>query len=106
MNETRETNSVRVQIYKREYVLYTDGDPECLRKLCAALDERMKNIAAATGTVDTLKVAVLAALSIADDARRAREEAVKLDEAIGKRSIACVSLLDRAIFPLSPGNTD
>jgi len=97
MNETPETNSVRAQIYDREYILRTDGDPERLQALCAALDERMKNIAATTGAVDTLKVAVLAALSIADDARIAREEAKKLDEAIGKRSTACVSIIDRLL---------
>ena len=97
MNETQETISVRVEIYDREYVLRTDGDPERLRALCAVLEERMRSVAGATGSVDTLKVAVLAALSIADDARRAREETMKLDEAVGKRSIACVSMLDRLL---------
>jgi cell division protein ZapA len=97
MSETQGTNTVRAQIYDREYVLCTDGDLERLQTLCAVLDERMRNVAGATGVVDTLKVAVLAALSIADDARRAKEETIKLDEAIGKRSIACVSMLDRSI---------
>ena len=97
MSKTREANSVGVRIYDREYVLRTDGDPERLQSLCAVLDERMRNIAGATGVVDTLKVAVLAALSIADDARRAKEEKMKLDEAIGRRSIACVSMLDDSL---------
>ena len=95
MNETQETNYVPVMIYDREYDLCTDGDPERLRALCALLDERMRSITAETGTVDTLNVAILAALRIADDASRAKEEAIKLDEAIGKRSSACVSILDR-----------
>ena len=97
MNETPETNSVRIKIYDRVYVLRTDGDPEYLKVLGAALDERMHNISATTGVVDTLKVAVLAALAAAADAHRAREEAIKLDDAIGKRSVACSSLLDRLI---------
>ena len=95
MNEARATNSVEVQIYDRKYVLRTDGDPERLKTLCAVLDERMRNVVETTGAIDTLKVAVLAALSMADDACRAREETMKLDEAIGKRSIACISMLDR-----------
>ena len=82
-------------IYDREYDLCTDGDPERLRALCAVLDEMMRNITAETGTVDTLKIAILAALRIADDASRAKEEAIKLDDAIGKRSNACVTILDR-----------
>lgn len=95
MNEPQATNSVPVMIYDRKYDLCTDGDPQRLEALCAALDERMRNIAAETGTVDTLRVAVLAALRIADDALRAKEEAIKLDDAVGKRSVACVSILER-----------
>jgi len=98
MNESREVNSVRVRIYDEDYVLCTDGDPERLKAICAVFDERMQNIAATTGVVDTLKVAMLAALSIADDALRTKEEIKKLDEAIGKRSIACVSMLDRSFL--------
>ena len=97
MNETRGVNSVLAKIYDREYVMRTDGDPEQLQTLCALLDERMQNVATATGTADTLKVAVLAALSIANDAYRAKEEAMKLDEAIEKRSVVCVSILEQSI---------
>jgi len=97
MSETRETNPDRFLIYDREYALRTDGDPERLKALCTLLDERMRYVAEATGSVDTLKVAVLAALSIADDARRAKEETMKLDEAVGRRSVACISILDRLL---------
>jgi cell division protein ZapA len=97
MDEMRETNSVRATIYNQDYVLRTNGDPRNLETLCAILDDRMKNIAEATGAVDTIKVAVLAALSMADDARRAKEDMIKLDEAISKRSLACASMLDRSI---------
>jgi cell division protein ZapA len=95
MSEEPEPSSVRVKIYDREYALRTTGDPERLRALCAILDRRMRDIASSTGAVDTLKVAVLAAISLADDAQRAREEMKKFDESIGRRSLACVSLLER-----------
>jgi cell division protein ZapA (FtsZ GTPase activity inhibitor) len=97
MNKAQETNSVRVKIFDREYVLRTDGDPDRLHALCAVLDERMRNITAETGVVDTYKVAVLAALSFADDARRAKEEMIKLDDAVARRSAACVSMLARIL---------
>jgi cell division protein ZapA len=95
MSEQKEAGSVRVRIYDREYLLRTTGDPERLNGLCVSLDKRMREIATATGAVDTLKVAVLAAISIADDMQRAREELMKLDESVGQRSIACVGMLDR-----------
>jgi cell division protein ZapA len=97
MSEQQEPSSVRAKIYDREYALRTSGDPEQLRALCAGLDKRMREVAETTGAVDTLKVAVLAALSLADDLQRTREELKKFDESISRRSIACVSLLDRII---------
>jgi cell division protein ZapA len=95
MSDQAEGSSVRVKIYDREYALRTTGDPERLRDLCARLDKRMREIAASTGAVDTLKVAVLAALSLADDWQRTKDEFKKLDDSVGRRSLACASLLDR-----------
>jgi cell division protein ZapA len=86
---------VHVRIYDRDYTLRTSGDPERLQSLCLELDRLMRETAAASGTVDTQKLAILAALSLADDLARAREEAQKLDESLGRRSLECVSMLDR-----------
>ena len=98
MNERPEPSSVRVRIYDREFALRTTGDPERLQALCNNLDKRMREVAASTGSVDTLKVAILAALSLGDDLQRIQEELNKLDDSVGRRSLACVSLLDR-LFP-------
>jgi cell division protein ZapA (FtsZ GTPase activity inhibitor) len=95
MSEQPEPSSVRVRIYDREFALRTTGDPERLQALCASLDKRMREVAAATGAVDTLKVAVLAALSLGDDLQRLKEELRKLDESVARRSTACVSMLER-----------
>jgi cell division protein ZapA len=95
MNERPEPISVRVKIYDREFSLRTTGDPERLQALCNSLDKRMREVAESTGSVDTLKVAILSALSLGDDLQRIREELIKLDESVGRRSLACISLLDR-----------
>ena len=97
MSRETEYASVRVKIYDREYTLRTTGDPERLRAVCAEVDARMRELAASSGSVDTFKVAVLAALSLADELRRCRDEPRMFDESIGKRSIACVSMLDRVL---------
>ena len=95
MSEEPEYVSVRVKIYDRDYTLRTQGDPERLRSVCADLDKRMREIAASSGAVDTFKVAVLAAISLADDLQRCRDELHRFDESVGKRSLACVTMLDR-----------
>ncbi|MEJ2245423.1 MAG: cell division protein ZapA [Acidobacteriota bacterium] len=97
MSEEPEYVSVRVKIYDRDYTLRTQGDPERLRAVCADLDKRMREVAASTGAVDTFKVAVLAAISLADDLQRSQDELKKFDESVGRRSIACVSMLERAL---------
>jgi cell division protein ZapA (FtsZ GTPase activity inhibitor) len=97
MHERPEPSSVRVRIYDREFALRTTGDPERLQALCASLDKRMREVAASTGAVDTFKVAVLAALSLGDDLQRIQEELNRLDDSVGRRSLACVSLLDRLL---------
>ncbi len=95
MSEQPESSSIRVKIYDREYGFRIAGDPERFKAVCANLDKRMREVAASTGSVDTLKVAVLAALSLADDLYKAQEEMQKLDESLSRSALACVSILDR-----------
>jgi cell division protein ZapA len=91
----QEPGFVQVKIYDREYAFRTTGDPERLQKLCLSLDKRMREVADSSGAVDTLKVAILAALGLADDLDRAHEELKKIDEAVSRRSLECVSMLER-----------
>jgi cell division protein ZapA (FtsZ GTPase activity inhibitor) len=91
----RQSGVIQVKIYDQEYSLRTSGDPERLRLLCAHLDKRMRELSLSSGTADTLKVAVLAALSLADELGRAKETLQKVDDSLSRRSLACVSMLDR-----------
>lgn len=86
---------VHVRIYDREFAIRTTGDVEELRALCATLDERMRQVADSSGAVDTLKLAILTALSLADEVQRLKEQLKKMDESLSKRSLECVTLLDR-----------
>ncbi len=88
---------VQVKIYDREYVIRTTGDPAQLQELCTMLDRRMRELADTSGVVDTVKVAILAALSLSEELRRVQEELKKIDEAVGRRSAAAASILDRIL---------
>lgn len=57
---------VTVQIYDQTYHL-SGQDPEHIRKLAAQVDAKMRAVAAQGHTVDSLRVAVLAALNLADE---------------------------------------
>ncbi len=58
---------VRVVIYDQEYKMRSDLDPEYIRKLAEYVDGKMRSIASRTQVVDSLRVAVLAALNLADE---------------------------------------
>jgi cell division protein ZapA len=59
-------NSVRVEIYDQAYNL-CGTDPDYLFKLAEYVDTKMRTVAEQTSTVDSLRLAVLAALNIADE---------------------------------------
>lgn len=58
--------SVRVDIYDQTYHL-RGSDPEYINQLADYVDTKMRLISKQASTVDSLKVAVLAALNIADE---------------------------------------
>ncbi len=58
--------SIRVEIYDQNYNL-RGHDAEYIKKLADLVDAKMRAVAEHTSTVDSLRVAVLAALNIADE---------------------------------------
>ncbi len=59
-------SSVRVEIFDQAYNL-RGSDPEYILKLAEYVDAKMRAVAEQTHTVDTARLAVLAALNIADE---------------------------------------
>ncbi len=58
--------SVRVEIFDQAYNL-RGSDPEYILKLAEYVDSKMRAVAEQTNTIDTVRLAVLAALNIADE---------------------------------------
>ncbi len=59
-------NSVQVEIFDQSYNL-RGSDPEYIEKLAEYVDSKIRAVAEQTSTVDSLRLAVLAALNIADE---------------------------------------
>jgi cell division protein ZapA len=62
----REAGAVVVEIYDQIYQL-SGTDPEHIERLAALVDGKMRAVSASGSTVDSLRVAVLAALNFADE---------------------------------------
>src|ERR1700733_9705713 len=68
----RATTSVSVEIYDQTYHLRAP-DPDYIQRLAAMVDGKMRAVSANGNTVDSLRVAVLAALNIADELIRLQD---------------------------------
>jgi cell division protein ZapA len=73
----RATTSITVDIYDQTYQLRAH-DADYARKLASAVDAKMRAISANGNTVDSLRVAILTALNIADDLMRLQEHCRQL----------------------------
>lgn len=67
-------DSTSVEIFGQTYNVRGEGDPNYLAELAQFVDSRMRDVAAEVATVDPLKIAILAALNIADEFSRYRKE--------------------------------
>ena len=59
--------ATRVEIYDQAYTIGSDDDAEYVRRLAERVDAKMRQVARETRVVDSLRVAVLAAINLADE---------------------------------------
>jgi cell division protein ZapA len=93
--ETEQT--VRVEIYNQTYSIRSDGDNEYIQRLAEYVDRKMREISSGTFTVDSLKVAILAALHIADEFHQLQNSQHQSDMQLASRSAECAEMLDRVL---------
>jgi cell division protein ZapA len=67
-------DSTTVEIFGQSYNVRGDGDPNYLAELARFVDSRMREVAAQVATVDPMKIAILAALNIADEFSRFKDD--------------------------------
>ena len=65
--EKKPSQKVNVEIFSETYPFKTDGDPEEIKRCAAFVDEHMKRAAQKMRSLDTRKIAVLAAMQMASE---------------------------------------
>jgi cell division protein ZapA len=88
---------VKVQIFGQTYTIHGELDAAYVQKLADYVDSKMQAIADATKTIDTQKVAVLAALSIADELHTNQRERGEEEELLREQAERCLTLVERAL---------
>lgn len=90
--------TVNVKIYNQTYTIRAgDGDVERTLRLAALVDQRMREIAQGVLTADSVKLAILAAIHIADELDRANTRYDELNQELATRSAECSDQLERLL---------
>src|SRR6266496_2671179 len=89
--------TIRVEIYNQTYSIRSDGDNDYIQDLAEYVDGKMRDISSGTLTVDSLKVAILAALHIADEYYQLKNNIAQNDAQLASRSAECAEMLDRVL---------
>jgi cell division protein ZapA len=99
----REAGAVVVEIYDQVYQL-RGTDPQHIERLASIVDAKMRAVSAHGATVDSLRVAVLAALNIADEllSLRARYDTLagsvtQAQSAVRSRTGSLAGMLDEVL---------
>jgi len=88
---------VKIEIYDQTYNVNADQNEEYLKELATYVNARMRVVAETTRTVDSLKVAVLAALNIADEMFTLRQRQQEIEGPLRKRVEKCVAMVEKAL---------
>lgn len=93
---TQPSNSIRVEIYDQSYNL-RGSDPEYIENLAEYVDSKMRAVAQQTATIDSLRLAVLAALNIADEYQVLKRKYELLAGSYNERTSNLRSALDEVL---------
>ena len=89
---------VPVDILGQRYPIRSGLDPEYVTRLATYVDQKMRAAAETTPTGDSLRLAVLAALNIADELFRCRDTTLERDGRLAERAQELERLLDRVLM--------
>lgn len=89
------SNRVEFNLLGQRYAIKSDAAPEYVRELVAHVEKIIKQIQGGSAPQDPQKLAVLAALYVADELFQSREGTYRTEERVG----ALLELLDKVAPP-------
>lgn len=91
------STSTEVEIFGAVYSVRGNEDPEYLRTLAGVVDRKMREVAQHVTTGDTARLAVLAALNLADELFRIQQQQEGERVEIGEKAAALAEELSAAL---------
>lgn len=95
---TDSSTKAQVEIFGAVYRVRGETDSEHLQELAQLVDSKMREVASQVTTVDTARIAILAALNLADElfqCRQGREgEWIEVEEKAAELTVALTEALE------------
>ena len=93
-----DTDVTTVQIFGREYKIRGHADESYIRKMAKYVDDKMKELSANASLPSQDRLAVLAALNIADELFQEREKSSETIDDVEQRAGRLITLLDETLL--------
>jgi cell division protein ZapA len=92
-----ENRTVRVTIFNQTYTLVAREDAREIEELALTVDRLMTDIGSRTGHADSLRIAVLACLHLADRLQLMEKDLAELRSLVDRKSEEFAQLLEQAL---------
>lgn len=91
--------TTRVEIFGTEYSVRADvgADPQYVQDIAAYVDAKMKEIAEKQKLVSSTKIAILAAINLADEIFQEKQRTEKASAAVSQKVLAMSEVLGREL---------
>lgn len=91
------TEAQPIEILGQTYYLKGAPDPEYIKRVEQYLNEKIKEVSGAGGTVDTYNLMILVALNLADDSLRSQDRLRELQQEVAERSKLLINSIDSCL---------
>lgn len=92
-----EKNTEKVEIFGQEYKIKGVGDPQYIHRIAGYVDKKMREIAHSSGIMSQSRIAILAALNIADELHQEKENKKNIQKELGRRASQLSDLIEDKI---------
>ena len=93
-------SKIKVEIFGTSYLLRGESDIEYMQELASYVDRKMREIQQETGIISPTKIAILAALNIADELCKTnpgKRESIGADTTLAKRAIELIDKIEKEL---------
>lgn len=90
---------VEVEIFNQTFTVTSEDDEQYVRQIASYVDERMRQIGGATRTALSLRVAIMTALSVADEYHKASKREAELKQELERFSARLIERIEQSENP-------